>query len=167
MPSRTESYTKLMESINDQYNGDEVEIITDMSMSYNIGVKRNNLLKMASGDYVVFVDDDDTISDNYIKLILEAMGADCIGVSGIMSTNGTNFQQWHISKDYGSWHEKDNIYYRTPNHISPVRREIALRVGFPEIVHGEDYAYSMGILPFLKTENKIKENIYHYQYATK
>ena len=111
MPSRTDSYLKLMDSINSQYDGDEVEVITDMSMDYNIGVKRNNLLNMASGEYIVFADDDDTISDHYVKLILEATGADCIGISGIMSTNGTNFQQWHISKDYGSWYEKDNIYF--------------------------------------------------------
>ena len=167
MPSRADSYLKLMDSINNQYDGNEVEIITDMSMADNIGVKRNNLLNMSSGEYVVFIDDDDTISNNYVRYILDAMGADCIGISGIISTNGTAFKQWHISKDYGSWYEKDNIYYRTPNHISPVRREIALQVGFPEIVHGEDYAYSMGLLPLLKTENKIKENIYRYNFTDK
>lgn len=103
-------------------------------------------------------------------MILEACksGADCIGISGIITTNGHDKRQWHISKEYGKWFTgPDGTYYRTPNHISPVKRELALQAGFPEIPFGEDAEYSRRLLPLLKTEVKIEQNIYHYKYVSK
>ena len=166
MPKRFDSYANLIRMIYKQYTGSEIEIISDNVLDYNIGAKRNKLLQLAKGDYIVFIDDDDTVSDDYVSKILQAIetGPDCVGISGTITTNGQNEQQWHISKDYGSWFEQDSIYYRTPNHISPVRRELALQVGFPEISHGEDYVYSIGLIPILKTETKILGNLYHYDY---
>lgn len=145
---------------------DSVEILWDDSLKYNIGKKRNKLLSRANGEYVVFIDDDDHVAYNYVQLILEAIkeGSDCIGISGIITTNGKNEKHWHISKDYGEWKEENNIYLRTPNHISPVKRELALKAGFPEIERSEDAEYSRRLLPMLNTETKIKGIIYWYKY---
>jgi glycosyltransferase involved in cell wall biosynthesis len=167
MPSRRLQLAGLIQLLGRQYTGNEVEIITDPSMQYNIGAKRNKLLQRAIGEYIVFIDDDDLVSPKYISSILNAMGSDCIGVSGTITTNGRNERQWHISKDYGKWYERNSIYYRTPNHISPVRRELALQAGFPEIAYGEDYEYSIRLLPLLKTENIIKGNLYFYRWMKK
>lgn len=164
MPSRMAQYNRLIKSLPN--SNEEVEVLSDDSMEYNIGVKRNKLLERASGDYIVFVDDDDSISKDYVKLILKAAetNPDCIGICGIITTNGIKRRKWFISKDYGRWYEKDKVYYRTPNHISPVKREIALKAMFPKIKFGEDAVYSERLLPYLKTEVKIKERIYHYDY---
>lgn len=169
MPSRKEHLIAFLDMLKINGSFPQVEIITDDSMEYNVGAKRNRLLEKAQGEYVVFCDDDDDITSNYVSLILEACksGADCIGISGIITTNGRDKRQWHISKDYGRWHEKNGIYYRTPNHISPVKRELALQAGFPEIAFGEDAEYSRRLLPLLKTEVKIEQNIYWYKYVTK
>lgn len=167
MPNRDNNLEVLLCSLRPQIT-DEVELVIDSSTDYNIGVKRNKLLSLATGEYIVFVDDDDHISPKYVEKILEAAtGEDCIGISGIITTNGADKRQWYISKEFGSWFEKDMVYYRTPNHISPVRRELALQAGFPEIAHGEDFEYSMRLLPLLKTENIVKGNIYHYDFVSK
>jgi len=42
-----------------------------------------------------------------------------------------------------------------------------LKVMFPNIEFGEDYEYSMGILPFLKNEIFIDEQLYHYKFMAK
>ena len=172
MPDRRSQFDILYRHLKDQFddpNEEIVEIWFDASMEYNIGTKRNKALKIMRGDYIVMVDDDDWVTSDYISKVLTAIEStpDCVGISGTMTTNGQNEQQWHISKDYLRWHEAGGVYYRTPNHISPVRRELALQAGFPEIAHGEDYEYSMRLLPLLKTETKIEGNIYHYQYVTK
>lgn len=171
MPSRLDILDDLMLNLNIQMDRlhDQVEVIIDPVVRYNIGTKRNKLLEKAKGEYVVFVDDDDHICYNYVQLILDACkeGSDCIGISGTMTTNGNNERQWHISKDYGSWHTKDNVYYRTPNHISPVKRELALQAGFPEISFGEDFEYSMRLIPLIKTETKVNGNIYWYRFISK
>lgn len=168
MPSRKSSLDELVKSLWRQGKSN-FEILWDNSMDYNVGIKRNKLLDRASGEYVVFIDDDDHISDNYIAKIIGATDTnpDCIGISGIITTNGKNKRQWHISKDYGRWYEAKSIYYRTPNHISPVKRELAIQAGFPEISYGEDAEYSKRLLPLLKTEVKVKGNIYHYDFRTK
>lgn len=147
--------------------GYQFELLIDWSDCI-IGKKRNDLLKIAKGKYIVFVDSDDIVSPNYISLILEACksGSDCIGISGVITTNGGNKKQWHISRDNAGWYERDNVYYRTPNHISPVKRELALQAGFPEISFAEDAEYSRRLVPLLKTETKIEQNIYHYKYVS-
>jgi hypothetical protein len=59
------------------------------------------------------------------------------------------------------------VYFRTPNHISPVRRELALQAGFPDVTYAEDREYSKRLLPLCKNEAKIKGSIYHYKYISK
>lgn len=172
MPSRRRTFNLVVNDLIHQnaYRDipQNVEFLFDDSLSYNIGTKRNKLLSRASGEYIVMVDDDDAVSHYYIDKILNAIESkpDCIGISGEITTNGRDCRQWHISKEYGSWYEKAGIYYRTPNHISPVRRELALQAGFPEIPFGEDHIYSMRLLPLLKTEIIIPGNLYYYKYVS-
>lgn len=173
IPSREKQFLSLYHRLDNQLfllGADHrfVEIISDNSIDYNIGVKRNKLLHRAKGEYIVFIDDDDEVSNNYISLILNAIESnpDCVAIKGIMTTNGINEKNWLISKEFGRWYERKGVYYRTPNHISPVRRELALKAGFPEISHGEDYQYSMRLFPLLKTETIIQEPIYHYKYIS-
>lgn len=145
---------------------EQFEIIIDWSGDI-VGKKRNDLLKQAKGEYIVFVDSDDLVSPVYVSKILEACksGADCIGINGIMTTNGQLEQKWFISKEYGYWHQRGSVFYRTTNHISPVRRELALQAGFPEWIFGEDAEYSRRLLPLLKTEVIITEPLYHYKFV--
>jgi len=177
IPSRTAMFTRLLESIHSQIQGagpkafEEIEIISNRSAVDIVGKKRNDLLQKAQGKFIVFIDDDDYILDGYVHDIYHAIknnpDIDCIGISGFMTTNGAGKREWHISKEYGSWFEQDGIYFRTPNHISPVKAEIAKSVGFPEKNYSEDYEYSMGILPLLRKEVKIEKQIYHYNYNSK
>lgn len=162
------SLYKVLQDIIDS-DGMPVELLWDNSPDITIGQKRNLLLSKSKGEYVVFIDDDDMPSMDYIDLILKACesGSDCIGISGFMTTNGTNIKLWHISKEYPCWLESMGVYLRTPNHISPVRRELAIQAGFPEINHGEDAEYSKRLHPLLKTETKIDQLIYHYRFITK
>lgn len=145
---------------------DDVEVVIDNSMEYNIGTKRNKLLEKSKGEYIVFADDDDRLSLDYVRLILQAIqsGCDCIAINGVISTNGGDYRQWFISKEYTHWYEENAVYYRTPNHISPVSRELALQAGFPEISNGEDHEYSKRLYPLLRTEVKIEEPIYYYDF---
>lgn len=153
----------------------EVEVVSICdNKKITIGEKRNKLLDMASGEYICFIDDDDDVSDDYVELIVSTIkrgslnehNVDCIGTQGIITFDGTNERQWYISKDYGKWYEENNVYYRTPNHLSPVKRELALQVKFPEVNFSEDNDYSQRLFPLLKTEAKIEKNIYFYKYIS-
>jgi hypothetical protein len=56
------------------------------------------------------------------------------------------------------------LYKRTPNHLNPIKREIATSVPFPEINHGEDWAFMVNVFPMLKSEVFVDEYLYHYYY---
>jgi len=155
---------RLMERIESQRTS-ELEVLVDVDDGQkSIGSKRNALLQRATGDYVAFVDDDDLVSANYVKKILEAVNnnPDCCGMEGIYTVQGTNPRKFIHSIQYTSWFEQNGILYRNPNHLSPVRREHALATMFPEINHGEDRVYSERLLSRLKTETYIEGPIYHY-----
>ena len=134
------------------------------------GAKRDYLLRIAKGDYIVYADDDDDVYPCYIPEIVRAanFGADCMAINGIMTTDGANRIPWRLSKNYPNVTVFEEgigqVYLRTTNHISPVRREIAIQGGFPDIRNGEDKAYSESIYPLLKTEHTIIPPMYHYKF---
>ena len=130
----------------------------------SVGAKRNQLLEAAKGDYVCFVDDDDMISPFYTFGILSAIkdNPDCVGIEGIITSNGVGPKKFVHSVQYVDWFEKDDVYYRCPNHLNPIKREIALDTKFPEIYCGEDRDFSYRLAGKLKTEVYIKGPIYFY-----
>lgn len=158
-----------MAKLNPQLKGNPVEVIINRNEKDNIGKKRNTMVQEAKGEWLIHLDVDDWIPEYYVSKLLEAIETkpDCVGISGYMTTNGKNKKLWHISKDYDGWYEKDNVYYRCTNHITAVKREIALKVPFPELNRGEDYDYSMRLREHLKTEVKIEGMMYGYLYVSK
>jgi len=144
----------------------KVEILVETDdRKMTIGEKRNILLQRARGDYIAFVDDDDLVVNDYISKVLQAVetNPDCCGMEGLLISLSKKTKTKFIhSIRYDHWFVKEGIYYRTPNHISPVKRELALQAVFPESNHGEDHTYSRQLFPLLKTEEYIEGPIYFY-----
>ncbi len=174
LSSRPESLQRLEKSLNKQIT-DDVEIMTMVDDgSMEIGTKRNVLVRQSLGEYVVFIDDDDEVSDDYIPQILEAIesGPDVVGITVEMTVNGKNPEIGLCSMRFKEWatipdkeHPGRKKYIRTPHHLCPVRREIALKCPFPDTSFGEDRFYSNAIKPYLKTESFISKTIYFYRYV--
>lgn len=53
-------------------------------------------------------------------------------------------------------------YYRCPNHLTPIKKSIALRILFPEMNDQEDRFYSLAIPSFAETEIYIDDYLYFY-----
>jgi len=169
---RKESLRTLLENLSLQETKD-IEILTWIdNRRLSIGAKRNILLGMAKGDFVAFVDDDDLVSDDYIEKILAGIetNPDCCSLQGEISqtVNRGKINQARVTRvfkhsiEYETWFRDKNIYYRCPNHLNAIKRDLALQVGFPETNKGEDRDFSLKIQPILKTEAKIKGTIYYY-----
>jgi len=165
LEDRKKSLNRLLGTLQPQKT-DEVEILIEVDNGkITTGAKRNLLLKKATGDYVAFVDDDDLVSEDYISKILEAIktNPDCCGMEGKITFQKRKVTKKFIhSMKYKAWFEENKIYYRCPNHISPVKRELALQVMFPDIAREEDKSYSLRLIDLLKTEVYIKGPIYFY-----
>lgn len=168
---RIEMFQELKSHIEDQIgNNSEVELICwSDNKEISIGKKRQLLLEAARGEYIVFIDDDDWVSDDYVQKILNALELkpDCVGIDILCTTDGKDVQTARASMQY-DW--KDNVdgfrYVRHTYHKTPVKRSIALKAGFQDLRYGEDFLYSMRLKRHLKTEVLIPGNIYFYRYTT-
>lgn len=139
-----------------------------------VGRKRNALLDRAIGAYVCYVDDDDDVADDYVRRIVEAIvarpDADCVGLKGIITTGGRDPRVFIHSITCGGYFERDGIYYRTPNHLNPVRLAHARATRFPELRCGEDaqYAGRLATAGLLKAEVMLDDPpVYFYRYDPK
>ena len=52
-------------------------------------------------------------------------------------------------------------------HFNPVRRDLALSVGFPDIRFGEDKEYSDEVSKLCMNEYLIEQPLWHYRYSSK
>lgn len=178
---REEKLIRLLGRLEKQTN-EQIEILIEKdNKEIKIGTKRNLLLERAKGDYICFIDDDDMVTKDYIPKILQALttNPDCCGIEGIVIARngigvrrGTDQERFRprelIQKKfihsikYEAWFERGGIYYRCPNHLNPIKRELALQVGFPDISRGEDKEYSLKLRFLLKKEVYINNTIYFY-----
>jgi glycosyltransferase involved in cell wall biosynthesis len=148
-----------------ELNAIDVEVLVNAdNKEKTTGKKRQELLESAQGKYIIFIDDDDWIEPCYISELLTACAsdADCFGMNGWITTNGINRIDWQLSKDH--YNHGTAFYYRKTNHITGVKRELALKAGFPDKSNAEDKWYSDRVAPLCKTEYKILPMMYHYRF---
>lgn len=171
--SRAGSLSALMAELEKQINSNKlIEVLVNIdNKELTTGAKRQLLLEQATGKYIIFIDDDDWVEPCYISELLQAAksNADCFGMTGWITENGNNRIDWELSKNFYNrtvWRNGKIFYERTTNHITGVKRELALKVGFPSISNAEDKWYSDRVAPLCKTEYKIKPMMYHYRFST-
>lgn len=149
---------------------DEVEVITVIDNKKMIlGDKRSKMVEMAQGEYVTFVDDDDRVAMDYVSQLLTAIknGTDVIVFNAIVSVNNAPANICQYSKEFVSDYNEAGAYYRLPNHLMCVKRELALQVKFLPVIFGEDADYAKRLKPLLKTEFKIPKALYIYDFNSK
>ncbi len=135
------------------------------------GAKRNLLLSLASNDYVSSIDCDDYVYPYYVKDILEAIQSDvdCVAMKGLYSCDGKPPIEWRLAKDFPNetkMEKHKQVFYRTSNHLTPVKRSLSLLAGYPDKSNAEDAEYSRRLNPHLKTEIWVPNLMYHYKYVS-
>jgi len=171
IPERKELFDSLIELFRNQYSGDDVELVINSASRDNIsvGYKRQYLLDICNGEYIVYFDDDDKPSPYYIDEILKAIESkpDCVGFKILMTTNGSNPETCIHSLQNKVWEKKNGVYLRNVTHFNPVKRELALQVGFKDLRFGEDFDYANRLTPLCKNEVFIDKYLFDYRYSTK
>jgi glycosyltransferase involved in cell wall biosynthesis len=162
---------KLIEKLEDQIGTLNVEhlILTD-NKRRSVGAKRQALLEMARGEYVSFVDDDDTVSDDYIQELLPRCqsGPDVVTFEQAAIINGVEGQ---ITFDAASkvdepW-RAGGIAKRRPWHVCAWRRDLALCGVFTEKNYGEDADWVNQVAPLVRTHLHIPKVLHYYLHDSK
>lgn len=143
-----------------------------------VGEKRQRMLERESCPFVAFVDDDDTVPPIYVPRVLEGIraGADVVGfkldryedgqLSGT-ATHSLTVEKWRTEGPDAAGLYR---YYRSPNHLNPIRRDIALSVGYSAMSVGEDADYSRRLYAKhgqTMREHFVDEVLYTYLYRTR
>lgn len=136
----------------------------------SLGAKRNKMLQIADGGYVVFIDDDDRISTDYVAELLKAIAlkpdVDIINYIVECGIDG----EMPLPVYYSILHqEQENLpdkYLRWPNALMCIRRELAINVGFNDMGFGEDTDFGVRLRNSAPKEHAINKVLYYYDYNT-
>lgn len=172
---REESFLKLKTFLEEQIVKAGLESIIEIlylsdNRQYPIGTKRNVLINAAKGNYIVFIDDDDWVSEDYVISIYEALTSsediDCVGIQGLLLFQGKQERIFKHSIKYTKYSDDSRFYYRPPNHISPIKRDIAIKYSFADVNIGEDTDWAMRLCKdqVLKKEVMIDTKILYYYF---
>lgn len=147
-------------------NPAEICILSD-DRTLSIGEKRNQLLDMAQGKYIAYIDDDDIVTDDYVLQILSKASseADVIVFDVWVTING---QQGKICKYGVEYQHKNEVegYYRLPNHLMVHKKENVSAIRFKEINFGEDDEWAARVKPTITSQQRIKRTLYFYEYSS-
>lgn len=159
---------KLLNNLNSQIKNRPVELIVfSDNANRPIGTKRNDLLKLAKGKYISFIDDDDRVSEDYVELILNEINSwspDVVVFDAIISFDGSNEKLVKYGREF-DYCEKPEAYYRHPNHLMVHKRENITEY-FKDIKTGEDDEWAQRMLPRIVTQSRINKVLYYYDYNT-
>ena len=177
VPGREEKLSRVL-SILEPHAVDrpvEVLVLRD-NRRRSIGEKRNALMKMARGEFVSFVDDDDELSPLYVEKILDALEPDKEnGVPHLVTfevwVTGYEGMGYHprttrFSTRYDREDNLDGEFRRYPNHIMVWRKEIADQFPFDDISFGEDGRRAERMRSYITDDRKIvniEEVLYWYR----
>jgi glycosyltransferase involved in cell wall biosynthesis len=135
----------------------------------SIGAKRNALLELAQGDYIVFIDDDDIVANDYVKIVLEVINAnpdaDCITYNIISIED--NQLEIHCTYDVNFDYESDRNagwWKGKPTHTHLWRASLVKSQKFPDQNVGEDYSWIAKVCPLVKKQVNIDKVLYWYRF---
>jgi hypothetical protein len=126
----------------------EVEILTLADQGeMPIGEKRNLLVARSRGEFIAFVDDDDMVSEDYLRSIVEVLrrrpDVDCVGIRVLMFFRGRHPRHVAHSVRYTELGRHGVEYRRPPYILNPIRRSIAQRYPFSNLRYQEDLEWAM------------------------
>lgn len=171
LPERSGTLAVLQEELKRQTVGRPVEVLvlTD-NKKRTVGDKRNALIALAKGEYVVFVDDDDRVADHYVESLLSTIETsdepDCVVFDTMVYSGGKPFRlcKYGVEYEHGI---SEQCYYRKPIHLMCYKRDLALRHSFENISYGEDDEWASRASRDINKQVRINKVLYHYDWVIK
>ena len=137
-----------------------------------IGKKRDEMLSLVQGEYVVFIDDDDRITSDYIHEIMIALqnnpDTHCVVFDTICRVNGGHdvYCKYGIEFEYGNIN--DHEWRGKPAHTMVYKSSIAKKHHFDNVNNGEDVSWVKRACLDIVHQTRIDKVLYYYdaEYAT-
>jgi hypothetical protein len=156
------------------------EVLTNVdSGEKTSGMKRNELMALAKGRYVAFIDDDDKVASNYVESICTAIATEAPDVvTFCMSVTVTKIarkysrgrhltfkKKVHENWQLGLWPDDRKKSRMAANHLCCWKKEIAIKSAWCEhLGYGDDQLWygPLHALRAAKTSVVIQDPLYFY-----
>lgn len=174
VPRRLPKLTALVLSLEKQ-SDPRMEVLIFMdNFRRPLGSKRNALMAQARGKYLLHLDDDDALADDFARTILPVLEnetSDLVHYDGKASLNGSPF--FDVTTRIGAEnthpnHNPDGSFtniVRTPWTWCCWRTDFARQFSFPDHHDGaEDAFFLRQALPKVMTSRKIDRALFFYRY---
>jgi hypothetical protein len=133
----------------------------------SIGAKRNELLRAAVGEFLAFVDDDDRPAEDYVEVLLQTMwkhsSVDVITFTQMVSVPGRKTKPCHYGVEL-EYHDGPDLWTGKPAHTMVWRSSVAKLGSFTDKSQGEDVDWVAQVWPLVKTQVRLDNVLYHYDY---
>lgn len=161
-------FRPLMESLMQQkrsLSATDIEICWD-STPHTSGAKRNQLMAKSIGEFVAFVDDDDVVNRDYVRLLREACKTlpECVTFPFVRLTES----EMTICRQVTTSTETvilDGVMHIPASPLCAWRRDVASRVSYdPRLGYADDCLWSRPLLadrPYVA--NNVDEALYCYR----
>lgn len=173
IPERIEQLNELLAEIAYQDEENEVEVVVLLdNMKRSIGKKRTDLLQLAQGKYLVMIDDDDKIADDFISTILKATeeNSDVITFKQISSINGEEFTvTFGLHNQNEEAHKVEGVFAdikRKPWHCCVWKTQVVKGCFFSDVNYGEDAIFSDSATANAITETHIDKVMHYYKFSS-
>jgi glycosyltransferase involved in cell wall biosynthesis len=167
VPPRATKLKELMTVLEPQITKEVQLIVYYNNFEKPIGELRQEIVDMAKGQYISFIDDDDLVPSDFIETILPHLNGknDYVGFKVALFNNGVRKKPVYHSLKYTDWKEDDAGYYRDITHLNPLKIEIARQATFRG-GSGEDVAWANQLRGKAKREVFIDREMYEYRHSS-
>lgn len=148
IPERLDQLRALMAELEMQIGEQPVEHLVLMdNRRRTIGEKRDALLRAARGDFLAFVDDDDSVTSDYVESIVQAIRTEpephVITFQQQSIINGqTGLVEFKLGNPNEAFKPGADPIRRNAWHVCAWRRALAILSGFPANNYGEDWSFA-------------------------
>lgn len=171
VPNRMDTvYPRLMKDLLKQCDGhQDVELLSFFdNKKRSIGTKRQDMLNLARGEYLVFIDDDDRISPEYIKEIMDALyanpNADCVVfdcTTTYVQSNRKVLCKYGVEFEYKRWEDE---WRGKPAHTMVYKSDIAKKHHYSDKDWEEDMDWVKRACQDIKNQVRIDKVLYYYDF---
>ena len=165
---REDLCTRIVTKLYKQAMGKDVQILwVGDNRKWSLSLKRRKVYQMSEGsEYLVMVDDDDDIADNYIDKLLEAIdlniGVDLINFTMIYE-NGEERKPVFFSSKFDNLNFETH-FERRSHTLMCWRRAVLSDDLYEDTLYSEDSKFAEKAYSRVKSEVCLREILYFYKY---
>jgi len=176
IPERSAQLAILTEKIAEQIGDLPVEHLSFIdNRKRSIGAKRDVLLRNARGTFIAYVDDDDTVSPDYVASLVDAIKIAIKTTLENKQVDVITFEQFarvddaHAKIVFGLRQQNqpfvpDTEVQRAAWHVCAWRRSVAILSHFPESNYGEDWAFAEPLNRIARASIHLDKVLHYYRF---